>query len=393
MEPREPVEPSPGGDLALVLTGGGARAAYQVGVLRCIARRLPQTRFDIITGVSAGAINAAFLASSARPLSVTVADLAELWQNLRVQDVFRVDFASLLKHVMHWGFQLVSGGSRVNREVRALVDTTPLHDLLNRVLPKDADGAIAGISENIERCEPKAVAMTALNYSTGQTVTWVQGCDIQTWERPIRRSVKTRLTVDHVIASGSLPLFFPAVPLDNGWFGDGGIRMSAPLSPALHLGAQRILAISTSHKKTFEEADRPETRGYPPPAQIVGQLMNAVFLDLLDEDAARLERSNAFLRELLPGQRRGFRIVDLLVLRPSQDLAKLAAVYEPDLPRCFRFLIRGWGTRETSSPDLLSLLMFHPDYLRQLVEMGEADAEARVDELMRLIAQPEVVPV
>ncbi len=388
----ERAEPSPGGDLALVLTGGGARAAYQVGILRCIARHFPQTRFDIITGVSAGAINVAFLASSVRPLSVTVADLEGLWRNLRVQDVFRVDFGSLLKHVMLWGFRLISGGSRVNREARGLVDTTPLHDLLNRVLAKDADGAIAGISENIERCQPKAVAMTTLNYSTGQTVTWVQGCDIQTWKRPLRRSIKIRLTVDHVMASAALPLFFSAVSLDNGWFGDGGIRLSAPLSPALHLGAQRILAISTSYRKTFEEADQPETPGYPPPAQIVGQLMNAVFLDLLDEDAARLEKSNAFLRELPVEQRQGSRIVDLLVLRPSQDLAKLAAFYEADLPRCFRFLIRGWGTRETSSPDLLSLLMFHPDYLRKLIEMGEADAEARVNELSGLMAQPESIP-
>lgn len=375
----------PSGDLAIVLTGGGARAAYQVGVLRGIARHLPQTRFDIIAGVSAGAINAAFLASRPGPLRATVDELTQLWETLHVEDVFRVDLPSLAKHFLQWGLRLVSGGSRVRPPVKGLVDTAPLRALLSRALPVKEGGEIAGIAQNVEHCDPKAIAVTTLNYGTGQTVTWIQGCDIEPWGRPLRRSVKTHLTIPHVMASAALPLFFPAVALGDGWYGDGGIRLSAPLSPALHLGAQRILAISTQYSKSFDEADEPTIQGYPPPAQILGQLMNAIFLDVMDEDALRLQRSNSFLVDMPPAQRQGYRVVDLVVVRPSQDLGKLVGMYEPRLPRGFRFLTRSLGTRETSSPDVLSLLMFQPDYLTRLIEIGEADAEARLSEIAALV--------
>lgn len=380
------------GDLAIVLTGGGARAAYQVGVLRGIASRLPETRFDIITGVSAGAINAVFLASRPGPLRATVDELTDLWKNVHVEDVFRVDLPSLAKHFLQWGLRLVSGGSRVGPPVKGLVDTAPLGRLLRRALPVNEGREIAGIAQNVDRCDPKAIAVMSLNYGTGQTVTWVQGCDIQPWERPLRRSMKTRLTIAHVMASAALPLFFPAVALGDGWYGDGGIRLLAPLSPALHLGAQRILAISTQYGKSFDEADEPTTQGYPPPAQILGQLMNAIFVDVMDEDALRLQRSNAFLAEMPPAQRRGYRVVDLVVLRPSQDLGKLVRMYEPRLPRGFRFLTRSLGTRETSSPDVLSLLMFQPDYLTRLIEIGEGDAEARFSEIAALVEAPSASP-
>lgn len=377
---------SPARRLAVVLTGGGARAAYQVGVLRTIAELFPETRFDIITGVSAGAINALFLASRRAPLARAVAELCELWQDLQFDDVFRIDSRSLLHHFVCWGMRLGSGGSKLAPQVQGLLDTTPLRRLLDRALPPNGEGAIAGVEENLADCQPTALAVTTLDYSTGQTITWVAGCELEAWERPRRRSVRTRFTVDHVMASASLPLVFPAVRLDSAWHGDGGIRLSAPFSPALHLGAESILAISTSYAQSLDEAERPEMVGYPPPAQILGQLMNAVFLDVIDDDALRLERSNLFLRDLPAAQRRGYRVVDLLVVRPSVDLGKLAADFEVDLPRGFRFLTRGLGTQETSRPDFLSLLMFQPDYLRALMRIGAADAEARRDEIGRLLA-------
>ncbi len=379
-------------ELALVLTGGGARAAYQVGVLRGIARRFPDARFDIITGVSAGAINAAFLASRSPQISGAIEELVALWNDLAVDKVFRVDVRSLLKHLLHWILRIVSGGVRVV-ETKGLVDTKPLEELLARVLPQRDGGEIAGIAENVARCQPKAVALVTLDYATGQTITWVQGCDIELWERPMRRSVKTGLSLAHVMASAALPLFFPAVRIGDYWYGDGGIRLSAPLSPALHLGAQRILAISTSHRKTFAQADQPTTAGYPPPVQILGHLMSSVFLDVIDQDALRLERSNRFLERLPVSERRGFRVVDLFVMRPSQDLGRLASEFEPELPRGFRFLTRAWGTRETSSPDLLSLLMFEPNYVRRLMDIGEADAEAQSDEIARIVGPAGPTPL
>ena len=373
---------------ALVLTGGGARAAYQVGVLRGLARHHPGVRFDIITGVSAGAINALYLAAYRGPLADGVEALADVWRKLHLEDIVEIDASSLAGSVLAWGATLVSGGSPVAPRVHGLVETAPLRRLLERLLPENEEGEIAGLAENLGRCDPEAVAVTTLDYNTGQTVTWAAGCDIQMWERPLRRSVRAKLTIDHVLASASLPIIFPAVRLGRHWHGDGGIRLSAPLAPALHLGAERILAVSTHHATSFDEADEPQTVGYPPPAQILGQLMDAIFLDAMDEDASRLQRINAFLRDLPPGQRHGYRLVDLVVIRPSESLGRLAAQFEPELPRAFRFLTRSLGTQETSNADFLSLLMFIPEYLQKLIELGEADAQARMADLERLAGRP-----
>ncbi|HVT45131.1 MAG TPA: patatin-like phospholipase family protein [Thermoanaerobaculia bacterium] len=371
--------------IAIVLTGGGARAAYQIGVLQGIARRFPDVSFDVVTGVSAGAINAMYLAAGTGSTAENLLALQDLWENLEIDHVFRVDSGSLPRNVLSWGMRLLSGGHSAPR-VQGLVDTSPLRALLERIFHCTPDGYIGGIEENLARGGPAAVAVTTLDYSTGRTVTWIAGDGGHLWERPMRRSVRARFTIDHVMASAALPILFPAVKVGNSWHGDGGIRLAAPLSPALHLGADRIIAISTRFAKTFDEAEQPQTIGYPPPAQILGQLMNAVFLDALDEDALSLERSNALLRELPPEKRGSFRLIDLLVIRPSVDLGKLAGDFEPRLPRGFRFLMRGLGTRETSSPDFLSLLMFQKDYLRRLLSLGEADATSRLDAIGKLLA-------
>ncbi|HVS16123.1 MAG TPA: patatin-like phospholipase family protein [Thermoanaerobaculia bacterium] len=371
--------------LALVLAGGGARAAYQVGVLRGLVDRFPRLEIDIVTGVSAGAINAAFLASRAPDLRAAVDELQSLWRSLRPEHVFRVDSACLLRNLVGWGAGLISGGSALAPRMRGLVDTSPLRSLLERALPVRADGCIAGVEDNLSHCRPSALALTTLDYATGRTITWVGGCAIDTWDRPSRRAVRTRFTVDHVMASAALPLLFPAVELAGSWHGDGGIRLAAPLSPALHLGADQILAISTSYRRAFHEAEAPATHGYPPPAQVLGQLMSAIFLDVIDEDAARLQRSNDLLRELPPEQRRGYRPVDLCVMRPSVDPSEIAASFESRLPRGFRFVSRGLGTRETSRPDFLSLLMFQPDFVRELIRLGEEDVERRSLELATVL--------
>ena len=183
------------------------------------------------------------------------------------------------------------------------------------------------------------------------------------------------------MASAALPIFFPAVKIGSAWYGDGGIRLAAPLSPALHLGAQKIFAVSTRYARTREESDISSIHDYPPPAQVLGVLMNAVFLDLVDQDAIRLERINELLENLPPEQRNGMRPVKLFVLRPSRDLGRLVAQYEPKLPPAFKFMTRGLGTRETRSPDMLSMLMFQKDYLTRLMEIGEADAETQAEEI------------
>jgi NTE family protein len=369
--------------MALVLTGGGARGAYQVGILRYIAKRWPELNIPIITGVSAGAINAAHLAQAHGTFPQAVAELAALWAELTPDRIFRVDVGALLSNMGRWGLQLAGAGVRETR-VRGLVDTTPLGDLLTEALAP-VEGELTGIDYNLHRGTLKAVALGTTSYSTGQSIVWVQGRDLETWERPSRRAIATRLRVEHVMASSALPLFFPAVRIGDQWHGDGGIRLTAPLSPALHLGAHKILAISTHYERTQDEADRPSVRGYPPPAQVIGLLLDAIFLDVMDQDVMRMERMNELLLRLPPEKRDRMRVVELMTFRPSRDLGAISREYEPRLPRAFRMLTRGLGTRETSSPDALSMLMFQDDYIRALMDIGEADAERRGDELAAFI--------
>ena len=369
-----------GSRLALVMSGGGARAAYQVGMLRWLARHRPDLDVPILTGVSAGAINAAYLASHLEDFPTRVERLADLWGHLTTEEVFRVDSLSLARNVLRLGVKLISGGAAAAPRPHAAVDTKPLWRLLAGALNAQGD-ALPGIEENLRRGALKAVAITTSSYTTGQSITWVQGSDIPQWERAHRKSIDAKLDMRHVMASAALPIFFPAIKIGRQWFGDGGLRLTAPLSPAIHLGADRIVAISTRYPRTRAEADQPAVSGYPPPAQIIGGLFNAIFLDLFDADALTLERMNRLAEVLPPSMRQDYRPVKLLVLRPSRDLGQLANEYEARLPRAFRFLTRGLGTRETRSNDVLSLLMFQPDYLTRLIDLGEADAEARREEL------------
>ncbi len=375
-------------DLALVLGGGGARAAYQAGVLRCLARHRPGLRFPIVTGVSAGAINATFLASF-EGTTIEAADaLTDLWSSLTVDKVFCASLWALIKNFVGWGCRLTSCGLRVGPEPRGLVDTEPLRRLLRSAVG-DAGGGIPGLARNIDAGALRALAVTTVDYGTGQSVVWMQGSDAEPWRKPQRLGIVTEIGVEHVMGSAALPLFFPAVRLGDGWHGDGGIRLAPPFSPALKLGARRILAISTRYDRSQKEADCPSVRSYPPPAQILGQLLNAIFLDLFDEDALRIRRLNTIASCPIPGvSSPDLRTVDTLVLRPSADLGRLAAEFEPRLPRAFRFATRGLGTRETESPDALSLIMFQSDYTRRLMDLGESDAEARCEEIKAFLDQP-----
>jgi NTE family protein len=371
-----------------MLSGGGARAAYQVGFLRLLAREFPGVVPDILTGVSAGGINAAYLAARPEPFAEKVENLAEVWANIRIDNVFRVDLRDLAGRTLRWSGRLLGGGKQGTPGARSLVDTEPLRDLLARML-QAKDGDIPGVAENLEAGWLRALALTASSYTTGQSVTWLQthadAC-IRRWERPQRVSDPCSFRVEHVMASAALPFFFPAVDVEGRWYGDGGIRLTSPLAPAVHLGARRIIAVSTRYARTREEADRPAVHGYPPPAQVAGVLYNAIFLDQLDGDALQLETVNKLIAKLPEEERQGMRHIDLLMLRPSIDLGRLANEYEPDLPRGFRFLTRGLGTRETRSNDMLSLVMFQGDYLRRLMELGEADATARMGEIRRFLS-------
>jgi NTE family protein len=371
--------------LALMLGGGGARGAYQAGVLRGLARKYPSIRFPVMTGISAGAVNTIHLASHTGTFQEAAERVVRLWGGLTTDQVYDVRGAPLALNIFRWIARLGSGGIGGGREpMRGMVNTQPLRDFLLRSLMPDADGSLQGIADNVESGALRAVALTATSYTTGQSMTWVQGKDLTLWQRPQRRSSLTTLGVEHVMASSALPMVFPAIRVDGEWYGDGGVRLTSPLSPALHLGATRIVTISTRYSRSVSEASSPQTAGYPPPAQVLGSLYNAIFLDLIDEDIVRMQVVNRLLEQVPPERRDGMRVVDIKVIRPSRDLGLMARQFEPRLPGMVKYLTRGLGTKDTESPDLLSLILFQPDYVKALIEIGEADGEAHADDVLRM---------
>ena len=282
-----PVTPT----LALTLSGGGARSAFQAGVLRYISEAFPGVYFPVLTGISAGAINTAQIANHVGPLNEAATRLEASWRDLDVEDVFEVESGLSILWGLLWNQRDEPDSTPVRpediRRQHGLLDTTPLWYFLSEKLGAN-DGVLDGVGQNLRRGRLRAAAVITTNYTTGQTVTWVEGEDFDVWERPNRISIHTELTVDHVMASTALPLVFPAVNIGDSWYGDGGIRLSAPLAPAVHLGADRILAISNHYSRSRAEADAPSVVGYPPTAQIIGLLMNAIFADTLDQDAVTL---------------------------------------------------------------------------------------------------------
>ena len=368
---------------ALVLGGGGARAAYQVGVLAGLAEAIPDLPVRILTGVSAGAINATFLANSvARPVDA-LHELEQCWLSLTVDEVFDVGGLALGWRAAWNTLRLVLPLPQ-RGTIRSMVDTRPLRRFLHRVYGS-ADGRLPQITENVKSGRLRAFALTAAHYATGRGVTFFCSRDVEPWDRPLRRSVDTELRVDHVMASSALPVLFPAIPVDGCWYGDGGIGLVAPLSPAVHLGADRILVISTRYRPPAHERPPAQQEGPPSLATIAGALYNTVFLDQLDYDAMQLGRLTSCLRPLEQGDRNGLRPIGLHVIRPSEDMAVAAARFEHDLPHVLRHLTRRLGTGDTGRQDLLSTMMFVPSFARYLLDLGRRDAETHADAVSKLL--------
>jgi NTE family protein len=372
-------------DLALVLGGGGAHAAYQIGFLRSLAGHFPDLRIPIVTGISAGAINAAFIANYQGTFAECIDALSSFWLRLSIDKIFKADSWSILKSLLHWGIYFLSGGIPRTSSPKGLVDTMPLRFLLEKGFTASKEGMI-GIHENIQQKKLKAIAITTTNYSTGQSVTWVQGKNIEIWERPDRHAVMTDITVEQIMASTALPILFPAVRIGDSWYGDGGIRHYSPLSPALHLGARRIIAVSTRYRPSLEETRPSAHREYPSVSNIMDNLMNAIFVEHLDQDALWLDRINRLLEHQAMPEDHKLKIVRTFTLRPSVNLSKIAGQYEPDLPRSFRSLTRRFGTREAGNFDWLSMVMFDARYIKILMDIGEADAGVRIGEISALLS-------
>ena len=377
-----PVEPVTG----LILSGGGARAAYQVGVLAAIAELLPAgaaNPFPVIVGTSAGAINAVSLASGAMDFTAAIQRLTAFWQNFRSHQVMRSDWPGVISQASWFvGHSLLGLGAQVPV---ALINSSPLRDLLNDQLH------LSGIQEAIEQNQLHAVAVTAFGYESGQAVTFYQGGGvIDAWLRHRRVGVPTRITVEHLLASSAIPLLFAPVKIDQEFFGDGAVRQSAPISPALHLGARRVLVVGVSGNPRGADAAGPRsyTGQQPTLAQIGGHMLNSTFIDSLESDIELLQRLNQFGRLLPPefvGNGLGVAPVEVLVIAPSQPIDEIAARHRQELPAPLRVFLRGPGATKTSGAGVLSYLLFESGYCSELIELGRKDALAKREELSRFL--------
>ncbi len=371
-------------DIAILLPGGGARAAYQVGVLHALARILGRANkqpFRIICGTSAGAINAATLAVHADDFRRGVARLLRWWAKLEVGMVYHADLASVALHGMRW-FASVLIGVGGPKRAASMLDNAPLRALLQRELD------FARVAAQLQSGALRALAINATSYSTGHAVTFYQGSPaIAPWRRTRRRGEPAVISVDHLLASTAIPFIFPGERLGEDFFADGSVRQLTPLSPALHLGARRILVVAVGQFAGQTKQHAPPR--YPSFAQVAGHALSSIFLDNLGADLERLQRLNQVLN-LVPEERQKHHPeivhLDALVLLPSRDLGALAVPYAGYLPRGVRYLLHGLGSTEGTGASLLSYLLFEQRYIRALLELGLRDTLARRDEIEAFMA-------
>jgi NTE family protein len=371
--------------VGLVLTGGGARSAYQVGALRAIGQLFPRgpIPFDVLAGTSAGAICTAALASGAEDFRGASERLARTWSGLSHDRVYRTGAFGLARIGAHWILDLSAGGLIGRRGINYLLDPAPLRQLLESEIP------LGRIRRQLRAGRLRGVAVSATSYQTGAGVTFYQGEEgITSWTRSTRLGIPAHLSVDHVMASAAIPLFFPPVRIGGTFYGDGSVRMTSPLSPAIHLGADRILAIGVRtlrQRARAAEGDVPERAPRMSVSEIAEVLLDSVFHDSLDVDHERLQRINRTLalvpRERLEGTEVDVRAIPTLVLRPSQDLGRLTRDEAGRFPAMLRYLLRGIGAAGGEGGAFLSYLAFEPVYLRRLMELGHSDTMARREEI------------
>ncbi|HSW84144.1 MAG TPA: patatin-like phospholipase family protein [Usitatibacter sp.] len=372
---------SAGGKSGLVLAGGGARAAYQVGVLQALKEILPEPRinpFAIICGTSAGAVNAGALAVNADDFGRAVDNLLGVWRNFEPRHVYRADFAGATANSVRWFASFMFGAFVKNRRI-SLLDNRPLEHLLSRHMD------FSRIDVNIKAGALDAVAITCSGYTSGQSCSFFQSVDeLEGWQRSQRIGIKTHIGVEHLMASSAIPFVFPAYKLNREFFGDGSMRQVAPVSPALHLGADRVLVVGTARIRS-EEPDR--TRGdlFPSLAQIAGHVMNSIFLDSLAVDLERLERINRTISAVDPAtlKKMGLSLhhVDVLVLTPSEPLEGIAVKHVRSLPWTIRFFLRSVGAMRRGGANLASYLLFERGYCNELIELGYNDTLKRREEV------------
>lgn len=380
--------------IGLILTGGGSRAAYQVGVLKAIAEFLPRnapTPFSIICGTSAGALNAATLAINARQFRKGVNYLLNVWKNFHVGEVYRSDVVGVFQNSSRWLVGLIFSSFGINKLNHvSLLDNAPLVELLEQTLPCEK------IQESIDCGVLHALSITASGYGSGQSVTFYQGAkEIKPWKRARRVGVPMQIEIQHLLASSAIPFIFPAVHIHREHFGDGSMRQLAPISSALHLGAERVLVVGMGSGGYDEDgARRNRIDEYPSLAQIAGHALDSIFLDSMEVDLERLQRINHTVSQI-PEEIRpriNLRHVDVLVISPSQPLEKIAEHHLHGLPWTIRILLRMVGVMRKRGANLVSYLLFDKAYCRALIDLGYNDAMQRRAEIMAFLEQGAQTP-
>lgn len=367
--------------MGLLLTGGGARAAYQIGVLKAVAEIVPagsDCPFRVISGTSAGGVAAVALASRMGDFRGAVAGLEQVWANFRVEQVFRADTVSMLRAGLHWLLSFVSSGLLLPPP-KSLLDNTPLRQLLARSL------SFRGVRRCIAQGRLHALAICATGFTSGRSIAFFEGArEIAEWERVASYGQRTRLTLGHLMGSLSIPFLFPAVPLQGEYFGDGAMRQTNPLSPAIHLGADRLLVVGVRQRGIRSAFARMPEGVAPSAGQIFGYMLDTLFMDQIYADLEQLERLNHLL-QFAPASFAGLRAIRALVIAPSHDPLEIANRHSAELPRPLRALLRTMGASASATSSLASYLMFESGYTRELIALGFADAMARRDELSDLL--------